>query len=211
MNGSQSRSRISCNVARPGQVNSWRRLESLLHSRQCELPFEISIFYAYTWETCRLYLHRRAHGGSSAPDSDPLLRQGVDTSGNFSFFASSMNHDPRGTVYRLISSALDPDSRRTIRVRRKDVHANVSIRLSSSVQQHQWCTLESSKDISFTMFGPTVRGLHFDVVRALPRYRTIPVRDEGSKVANTGDGNNKGNDRGATRHGADARRVFRDS
>lgn len=35
------------------EVNSWSTSESLLHSRQCELPFEISIFYAYTWETCR--------------------------------------------------------------------------------------------------------------------------------------------------------------
>lgn len=39
--------------SRTGEVNSWPTSESLLHSRRCELPFEISIFYAYTWETCR--------------------------------------------------------------------------------------------------------------------------------------------------------------
>lgn len=40
-------------AAGTGEVNSWPTSESLLHSRRCELPFEISIFYAYTWEICR--------------------------------------------------------------------------------------------------------------------------------------------------------------
>ena len=41
-------------VSPSGQVNSWRErsTERLLHSRQCELPFQISIFYAYTCRTC---------------------------------------------------------------------------------------------------------------------------------------------------------------
>jgi len=49
---SQSRLRISPRGG-AGEVNSWPTSErELLHSRQYELPFEISIFYAYTWETC---------------------------------------------------------------------------------------------------------------------------------------------------------------
>lgn len=48
-----SRNLVSGSRSATGQVNSWPTSESLLHSRQCELPFEISIFYAYTWETCR--------------------------------------------------------------------------------------------------------------------------------------------------------------
>ena len=52
--GSQSRSRISrCRQsARPSEQLANRSTESLLHSRQCELPFQISIFYAYTCRTC---------------------------------------------------------------------------------------------------------------------------------------------------------------
>lgn len=54
MNGARN---LACGspsaAAETGEVNSWPTSESLLHSRRCELLFEISIFYAYTWEICR--------------------------------------------------------------------------------------------------------------------------------------------------------------
>jgi len=63
MNGARN---LACgspsSTAGTGEVNSWSTSESLLHSRRCELPFEISIFYAYTWVICRrlAYRYRRA-------------------------------------------------------------------------------------------------------------------------------------------------------
>lgn len=63
MNGARN---LACGSPSPtagtGEVNSWPTSESLLHSRRCELPFEISIFYAYTWVICRrlAYRYRRA-------------------------------------------------------------------------------------------------------------------------------------------------------
>lgn len=55
MNGARNLAPGSRGAVSPsGQVNSWRErsTERLLHSRQCELPFQISIFYAYTCRTC---------------------------------------------------------------------------------------------------------------------------------------------------------------
>lgn len=61
MNGARN---LACGSPGPtagtGEVNSWPTSESLLHSRRCELPFEISIFYAYTWVICRRLAYRRA-------------------------------------------------------------------------------------------------------------------------------------------------------
>lgn len=76
MNGACNLVCGSLNVAGgASEVNSWPMSESLLHSRQCELPFEISIFYAYTWETCRrtdagAWVLGRAHDYPIPPRSE---------------------------------------------------------------------------------------------------------------------------------------------
>ena len=72
MNGARNLVSGSLNVAGgASEVNSWSTSESLLHSRQCELPFEISIFYAYTWETCRR-THAGAHDYPIPPRSEEV-------------------------------------------------------------------------------------------------------------------------------------------